>query len=102
MYPDLMADLPVKVSQHYEGYNKNGVIIVPPIFSAGYQAFDATCTRNITEEATSINLDKGEFTATCPRCKTVYSLIGGYAQNQSFRLQRYAAYESNGRIYVTH
>lgn len=102
MYPDLAAGLPVKVQQGYDGYNRNGIIIVPQGFvEDGYEAFDATCTRNIKEETASINFRSGEYTATCPKCGTVYDLYSGYAQNKSFHLQRYRAYRSNDRIYVT-
>lgn len=98
----LLTGLPVKVQKGYYGYNRNGVIIVPQGFSNDeYQAFDATCVRNIKEDIASINVDEGGFTATCPKCGTVYNLFSGYAQNQSFCLQRYRAYASNGRVYVT-
>jgi len=103
-YPKLIAGLSEKVQRGYYGYQKNGVIIVPQSFSNNnYEAFDATCTRNIIEEDTainSINVDENGFTATCPTCRTVYNLLSGYAQNQSFRLQRYKAHMSNGRVYV--
>ena len=98
MYPNLQAGLPVKLRENC-GYNNNKIIIVPR--GDTYEAFDATCTRNITEETTSIGEPKADFTATCPKCGTVYNLFTGYAQNQSFHLQRYRAYMSNDRIYVT-
>jgi len=99
-----MAGLPEKVKLGTEGYNRNGLIIVSlGIGNEEYAVYDATCTRDITKDAKSINVIKGEFTATCPQCHTVYNLFnGGYAQNQSFRLQRYRAYRgSDGRIFVT-
>ena len=99
MYPDLRVS-PEKVNEGYDGYNRHGIIIVPKGIN-GYEAFDATCTRNIKEETNSLKLNKEDYTATCPKCGTVYNLFTGYAQNQSFHLQRYRAYESNGRIYVT-
>ena len=102
MYPDLTGGLPIKVQEGYDGYSRNGILIVPKAFgNDGYEAFDATCTRNIKEETRSLRLNKGDYTATCPKCGTVYNLFTGYAQNQSFHLQRYRAYGSNGRIYVT-
>ena len=101
---NLMNGYPTKVPGH--GYQGNGVIIVPPRFSnEGYKAFDATCTRNINEETRSVNVNPGEaFTATClhSKCGTVYHLLyDGYDQTNSFHLQRYKAYESNGRVFVT-
>jgi len=100
-HPALMNGLSARVQEGYSGYNRHGVIIVPPVFGSDYLAFDATCTRNIKEELAAINVDGGGFTATCPKCNTVYNLLTGYAQNQTFHLQRYKAYESNDRIYVT-
>ena len=99
-YPDLMGGLPVKVLQHC-GYNNNKIIIVPQGVGDKYEAFDATCTRDITTDIASINVNTGTFTATCPKCSTVYNLHTGYSQNQSFRLQRYRAYRSNDRIIIT-
>ena len=90
---------PTKVPGY--GYKGNGVIIVPPSFSSDdYKAFDATCTRNINEETRSITVNPEAFTASCS-CGTIYNLRTGYAQNQTFHLQRYRAYESNGRVFVT-
>ncbi len=102
-YPSLMAGMPQKVQQRYDGYNKNGVIIVPNGYDGyAYEAFDATCTHDLATEASSINGDDTGFTATCPRCKTVYNIrTGGYATDGNSRLQRYNAVLNNGRIYVT-
>ncbi len=102
-YPSLMAGMPEKVHQRYDGYNKNGVIIVPNGFEGvSYEVFDATCTHDLATEASSINVDDTGFTATCPRCKTVYNIrTGGYSTDGKSRLQRYKATRSNDRIYVT-
>ncbi|MDR0295281.1 MAG: hypothetical protein LBH91_03695 [Prevotellaceae bacterium] len=100
-YPKLTGGLPVKLLE-YCGYKNNKIIIVPQGFSNDkYEAFDATCTRDIKIETTSITLNDGAFTATCSKCGTVYNLRTGYAQNQSFRLHRYRANRSNDRIYIT-
>ncbi len=102
-HPSLMSGMPEKVHQRYDGYNKNGVIIVPNGFDGyEFEAFDATCTHDLATEASSINVDETGFTATCPRCKTVYSIrTGGYATDGKTRLQPYKAVRSNERIYVT-
>ena len=93
---NLLIDSGLKVGtplvHPYVGYQGNGVIIVPKGYGdeAEFKAYDATCTRNISEETTAVELDKNNATATCPKCKTVYNLLNGYAINQNFHLQEYA------------
>jgi nitrite reductase/ring-hydroxylating ferredoxin subunit len=85
------------------GYQGNGVIIFPMGFGddAEFKAYDATCTRNISEESTAIKVDNNS-TATCPRCKTVYNLLTGYAVNQNFHLQQYKAQRDlYDRLHIT-
>jgi hypothetical protein len=87
-----------------EGYQGNGVIIFPVGFGddAEFRAYDATCTRNISEETTAIKVDGNNLTATCPRCKTVYNLLTGYAVNQNFHLQQYRAQRDGyDRLHIT-
>jgi hypothetical protein len=86
------------------GYQEHGVIIFPTGFGddAEFKAYDATCTRNISEETTAIKVDENNhFTATCSKCKTVYNLLTGYANNSNFHLQQYAARRAGDRLYVT-
>ncbi|MDR3180699.1 MAG: hypothetical protein LBT61_02080 [Prevotellaceae bacterium] len=100
--PGLLGGVPLECRS--EGYKQNGVIIFPVGYGddAEFRAYDATCTRNISEETTAIKLDKNSTTtATCPRCKTVYNLFTGYAANQNFHLQQYAVRRSNDRLYIT-
>jgi nitrite reductase/ring-hydroxylating ferredoxin subunit len=102
-YPDLSnGGTPLKY-QHV-GYRGNGVIIFPMGYGdhAEFKAYDATCTRNIAEETTAVILDENNATATCPKCKTVYNLLTGYAVNQDFHLQAYAARRTgNDRLRIT-
>jgi hypothetical protein len=86
------------------GYQGNGIIIFPIGYGemAEYKAYDATCTRNISEETTAVRVDENNVTATCPKCKTVYNLLTGYAVNQNFHLQEYAArLDGNNRLHIT-
>lgn len=86
------------------GYLGNGVIIFPVGYGemAEFRAYDATCTRNISEETTAVKVDENNLTATCPRCKTVYNLLTGYAVNQNFRLQQYAVRRDGyDRLHIT-
>jgi hypothetical protein len=102
-YPGLLnGEVPLEYPN--VGYKGNGVIIVPSGFGdeAKFKAFDATCTRDISEETTAVKWDKSNFTATCPTCKTVYNLLNGYAMNQNFHLQEYAVRrDGSNRIYIT-
>jgi nitrite reductase/ring-hydroxylating ferredoxin subunit len=102
-YPGLLSGVPVKVNERISGYQRNGIIIFPMGFGddAQFKAYDATCTHNISNHTSSIQLNNDNFTATCPNCKTVYLLSDGRAQNQNFRLQEYAARSGNGRLYVS-
>lgn len=100
-YPGLLGGVPLEYRG--EGYKQNGIII----FSVGYgddaefRAYDATCTRNIAEETTAVKVNANDLTATCPRCKTEYNLLTGYALNQNFHLQQYAVRRSSDRLYIT-
>ena len=98
---NLAAGTPEKVRQGHVGYNMNGVIIVPEGIAGNvFLAYDATCTRNLEAEASSINV-VNDLTATCPRCSTVYHLrTGGFSTDGRSRLQRYRATFQNNRIYV--
>ncbi|MDR3184415.1 MAG: hypothetical protein LBT49_03315 [Prevotellaceae bacterium] len=89
--------------KEHEGYNRNGVIIVPTGYGpdAEFRAYDATCTRNTSEETTAVKLDRNNATATCPKCKTVYNLLNGYAVDQTFHLQEYAVRRSGNNLYIT-
>lgn len=102
-YPGLLNG-GVPLEWRGEGYKKNGIIIFPVGFGddAEFRAYDATCTRNISEETTAVKVDKNNITATCPACKTVYNLLTGYAVNQNFHLQQYAARRDvYGRLHIT-
>ncbi len=78
------------------GYKSNGLLLVPEIFSGdGYKAYDATCTRNIKEETTSLTLSQANFTATCSKCKTVYDLRTGMDTGGSIYLKKYRAFQSD-------
>jgi hypothetical protein len=86
------------------GYQGNGIIIFPIGYGemAEFKAYDATCTRNVPEETTAVRVNENNVTATCPKCKTVYNLLTGYAVNQNFHLQEYAArLDGNNRLHIT-
>lgn len=102
-YPNLLGGVPIKYGLHIEGYMRNGIIIFPQGYgdNAEFLAYDATCTRDILEETSSINIDGNNVTATCPRCHTVYNLNTGMAQNADYRLQQYAARRSGSRLFIT-
>jgi nitrite reductase/ring-hydroxylating ferredoxin subunit len=88
----------MKIKKKEAGYNLNGLILVRKS-DDDFVAYDATCTRNIQEEITSLELD-GYFYAYCPKCKTQYYIqSGGYETGGKFRLQEYrAVYNSKTKI----
>jgi hypothetical protein len=102
--PDLLNG-GVPLIYRNKGYKGNGVIIVPKGFGdmAEFKAYDATCTRNISEETTAVKLDENNLmTTTCPKCKTTYNLLTGYAVKQHFHLQEYATRrDGHDRLHVT-
>jgi hypothetical protein len=80
------------------GYNGNGLILVRQ--SEDYfQAYDATCTRNIGHHVTALKLDDFDFIAKCPHpgCGAQYNLLsGGYETDGQFRLQEYRVTYNQG------
>jgi nitrite reductase/ring-hydroxylating ferredoxin subunit len=100
--PGLLSGVPLEC--RHVGYRENGIIIFPVGYGemAEFRAYDATCTRNISEETTAVKVDKNNVTATCPKCKTVYNLLTGYAVNQNFHLQQYAVRRDGyDRLHIT-
>ncbi len=97
-YPDLAGGNPVKLTNIPTsscGYLNHGIIVAP--FGSEYYAYDATCTNDISH---AINIDGGgAFTATCPKCKIVYNILGannGFPKNSTgVRLKQYHAYSAN-------
>ncbi|MDR0729430.1 MAG: hypothetical protein LBF19_04825 [Prevotellaceae bacterium] len=81
----------MKMPQQYIGYNGNGLFLVRQ--SEDYfQAYDATCTRNINHHIAALQLDDFDIIAHCPHtgCGAQYNLIsGGYETAGQFRLQEY-------------
>lgn len=79
------------------GYEGNGIIV----YNSGldYYAYDATCTNG--DHYTSLNLSDQIF-AICPKCKTKFNLINGFAEgNSSLHLQRYNAIAINGYLRIS-
>jgi nitrite reductase/ring-hydroxylating ferredoxin subunit len=79
----------LKIKYREKGYNNNGLILVRKSENEFY-AYDATCTRNIREEATSLDVTDGGFNAHCSTCKAVYQIqSGAYERGGKYRLQEY-------------
>jgi hypothetical protein len=82
------------------GFRGNGIIIFPVGYGEAteFRAYDATCIR----DSVAVKVDENNVTATCPKCKTVYNLLTGYAANENFHLQQYAARRDGAnRLYIT-
>lgn len=81
----------IKLKEREQGYNLNGLILVR-VSDDTFRAYDATCTRNIKEENASVVVADDMFTAHCPKCGAVYTLLtGAYEKNGKYRLQDYRA-----------
>jgi hypothetical protein len=98
-YPSLLNG-GVPLERQGVGYKGNGIIIFPVGYGdeAEFRAYDATCIR----DTVAVKVDENKVTATCPKCGTAYNLLTGYAANETFHLQQYAA-RRNGtnRLYIT-
>jgi hypothetical protein len=96
-YPGLLNG---GVPLEYRGKGYKGIIIVPVGYGdeAEFRVYDAACIR----DTVAVKVDKNNVTATCPKCKTVYNLLTGYAVNENFHLQQYVARRDGAnRLYIT-
>lgn len=81
----------MKMPQQRIGYNGNGLLLVRQSEDR-FQAYDATCTRNIEHHVVALAIDEFEYIAFCPHpgCGAQYNLLhGGYETGGQFRLQEY-------------
>jgi hypothetical protein len=102
IYQGLLGGVPLE--WRGVGYKNNGIIIFPIGYgeTAEFRAYDATCTRDISKDTTAVKVDANNLTATCPKCKTSYNLLTGYAVNQNFHLQQYAVRRDGyDRLHIT-